>query len=805
MEITIFKDIKSTSTPFFKTIGVMLDRIRNGASKEVVEGIRNEKDKTTRNILKQQLPAICFSGKFTKREDKAILEHSGFICLDFDGYATDKDMKADKDIISNNKYTYSVFVSPSGNGLKVIVRIPRDVDNHKNYFNALERYFNSKYFDKTSKNVSRVCYESYDPEIYVNTNSDLWDTISDHEYVELDKVTSAPTIPITNENKIIEILMKWWNRKYGLVDGERNNNVYILASAFNDYGVTKSLAEYVMGQFDTPDFPIQEIRTIIDSAYKQTHKFGTKYYEDDDKLTQVRQKIKRGISKKEIKSDLMNSNIAENVIDNVIDTIDRDESSKKFWSKSDKGAISIIHYLFREFLEDNGFFKFMPNGGKNFIFVRVTNNLIDHTSEDEIKDFILNYLQTIDDLSVYNYFADKTRFFKEDFLSLLSSVDVYFMEDDKDNAYLYYLNCAVRIDKDNIEIIDYIDLGGYIWTDQVIKREFNICEVTDCDFKTFISNVSNDDQARIDSIESTIGFLLHGYKNLSYCPAVILNDEVITDNPEGGTGKGLFTNAISQMKKLAFIDGKSVNFDSSFPYQTVSVDTQILAFDDVKKHFNFERLFSVITEGITLERKNKDAMHIPFNKSPKIIITTNYAIKGKGNSFERRKWELEFKQFYTKEFTPLVEFGRLLFTEWDADEWCKFDNYMIKSLQAYLTTGLVKSEFVNLKIRKLSADTCHEFIEWCGLMGDKSIITLGEVLYKQDLYLDFIQDNPDFAPKSKKTISRTEFYKWLISYGLFVTGSTPIEGRNNMGRWIKFKDANSQDEDEDEDQRSIEF
>jgi hypothetical protein len=31
---------------------------------------------------------------------------------------------------------------------------------------------------------------------------------------------------------------------------------------------------------------------------------------------------------------------------------------------------------------------------------------------------------------------------------------------------------------------------------------------------------------------------MHGYKNLSYCPAVILNDEVISDNPEGGTGKG---------------------------------------------------------------------------------------------------------------------------------------------------------------------------------------------------------------------------------------------------------------------------
>jgi hypothetical protein len=251
------------------------------------------------------------------------------------------------------------------------------------------------------------------------------------------------------------------------------------------------------------------------------------------------------------------------------------------------------------------------------------------------------------------------------------------------------------------------------------------------------------------------------------------------------------------MKKLAFIDGKTVNFDSSFPYQTVSVDTQIISFDDVKRHFNFERLFSVITEGITLERKNKDAMHIPFSKSPKIIITTNYAIKGKGNSFERRKWELEFKQFYTKEFTPLVEFGRLLFTEWDEDEWCKFDNYMIQNIQSYMTTGLIKSEFVNLKIRKLSAETCHEFIEWCGLVDGKPILPVNEVIYKQEKYIDFIQDNPDFGPKAKMTISRTVFYKWLVSYGMYITGVQPIENRDMTGRWIKFVEKNTPPQDED--------
>jgi predicted DNA-binding protein YlxM (UPF0122 family) len=801
--VTIFANIKQTETPFFRPIEKILERTRDGHSKELVEKIRKEKDKSLRNIMKQSLPAICFSGTFNKRLDTALVEHSGYICLDFDGYATAKEMKMEKDILSTDNYVYSVFISPSGDGLKVLVKIPKDPDNHKNYFNALEKHFESPQFDKACKNISRVCYESYDPAIYINEDSEEWTEIAEHEYVEKEKFNSQPTIPITNENKIVDILMKWWTKRYGLVDGERNNNVFILASAFNEYGISQSLAEYVMSQFQAKDFPMSEINTAIQSAYRNTSKHGTKFYEDDDKLAQVRQKIKRGVSKKDIKSELMTTALDENTIDTVISTIDQDESAKKFWTKSDKGSISIVHYLFKEFLEDNGFYKFTPSGSKSSIFVRVTNNLINHTSDDEIKDFVLTYLEGLDDLSIYNYFADKTRFFKDDFLSLLTSVDVSFMEDDKDNAYLYYRNCAVNITKDKVNIIDYLDLGGYVWSDQVIDRDFDICEVTDCDYKVFISNISGGDESRIKSMESTIGFLLHGYKNFSYCPAVILNDEVITDNPEGGTGKGLFVNAVSKMKNTASIDGKRFNFDSSFPYQTMSVDTQVLSFDDVKKHFDFERLFSVITEGITIEKKNKDAIKIPFDKSPKIIITTNYAIKGKGNSFERRKWELEFKQFYTKEFTPQVEFGRLLFSEWDEDEWCRFDNYMINNLQAYLTTGLIKSTFVNLKIRKLSAETCHEFIDWCGLIDGKAHsdkLKTNTVIYKQDLYVDFIQDNPDFAPKAKMTISRNMFYKWLDSYGVFISGVQPIEGRDMNGRWIKFVDKPQTEKPKDEPQ-----
>ena len=788
--VTIFKNINDVSTPFHREVSLILERVKDGASKDLVKKIRNEKNKADRNILKKQLPAICFSGTFTKREDNSIVQHSGLICLDFDGYTKQKELLNDKENMSKNSFVYSVFISPSGNGLKVLIKIPEDLDNHINYFNSLGKYFNSQYFDTTSKNLSRVCYESYDPLIYINENSSVWDVIDDPEYNEVVKYRDKPTIPLTDENKIVEILIKWWTKKYPMNEGQRNQNVYILAMALNDFGINKSLAAYVLNQYAVSDFPISEISRTIDSAYSHKANFGTKYYEDEERISSIKAKIRRGVPKGEIRVQLKEAHLDAETIESVISKIEEDTSKHIFWSKNDKSQIRIIHILFKQFIEDNGFYKYCPEGGKNYIFVRVTNNLIDHTSEKEIKDFILSYLIELDDTSVYNYFADNTRFFKEEFLSMLDTIDIYFIEDTSDAAYLYYRNCAVKITKNDIVPIDYLDLGGYVWKDHVIDRNFAICGVTGkCDYKVFIKNICGGDDSRVESMQSTIGFLLHAHKNLSFCPAVILNDEVISDKPEGGTGKGLFMSALSKMKKLVVIDGKSFAFERSFAYQLVSADTQILCFDDVKKHFDFERLFSVVTEGLTLEKKNKDAIKIPFSKSPKIAITTNYAIKGAGNSFERRKWELELHQHYTKDFTPLTEFGKLMFGDWNDDDWCEFDNYMIQCLQGYLSTGLVKSKFVNLKIRQLSAETCHEFIEWCGLVEghDNGNIEYNARQYKNELYNDFAEEYPDYGPRGKMSISRTKFYRWLTSFSVYINNKEPEEGRDQMGRWIIIK------------------
>ena len=799
--VTIFQNIRETETPFFKDVTYILQRIKEGKNQELVKKIRAEKDKTKRNELKKNLPAICFSGKFNKRSDSSIVEHSGLICLDFDGYEKKKNLLEDKENFQNNKFVYSVFVSPSGNGLKVLVKIPPNPENHTKYFNSLKKEFNSSYFDTTSKNVSRVCYESYDRLLHINNTSSIWDKIEEEEYEEKSAFKDIPVLKITNESKIVDILTKWWQTKYPMVEGQRNHNVYVLARAMNEFGVSKSLASFICNQYESSDFSKAEIETTINSAYRNSSEFNTKFYEDTETINDIKQRIKRGDSKKDIRRDLQETNLKIDDIEAVIEKAEEQED-EKFWTKNEKGTIKIVPLLFKRFLEDNGFYKYCPQGGKNYVFVKVTNNLIDHTSEKEIKDFILDKLYYFDDVSIYNYFAEQTRFFREEFLTLLGTIDIYFIADTKESSYLYYRNCAVQVKKNEVIHIDYVDLGGYVWKDHVIDRVYKKCDTIECDYKSFIENVSANNPVRTTSMESTIGFLMHGHKNLSYCPAVILNDEVISDNPEGGTGKGVFMNALSHMKKLVTIDGKAFDFAKSFAYQLVSADTQILCFDDVKKYFDFERLFSVVTEGLTLEKKNKDAIKIPFSKSPKIAITTNYAIKGAGNSFQRRKWELELYQHYNKSFTPQDEFGRLFFGDWDDDEWCVFDNYMIQCLQLYLREGLVQSEFVNLKIRQLSAETSHDFIEWCGLLEGtqpNSKLVPDIRLNTNELYLDFIQEYPDYSPRAKMSISRIRFNKWLYSFCIYKEGVPPEEGKDLNGKWIIMKENTEENQINDTD------
>jgi len=773
-KITIYKNVMDLSSPFFREIDVAIERIREGKNKDLIEQIRKESSKEKQNLLKRNLTSYCFSGTFRQRTDEGIIQHSGFICLDYDKFETTELLNESRKLLMASEYTYCLFISPSGKGLKQIVKVPAEVKYHRAYFKALDKHFNHPNFDKGCINESRVCYESYDKDIFVNNNSIIFDKREEHE--QFNNLETTPTLALKSTNQIINILEKWFNKKYSMSNGNRNNNLFKLVSAFNDAGVNKNEAETYFTKYIQDDFNEKEINNLINNAYSKKEKFGTVFFEDMKTIEEIETKVKSGTDKKKIVKHY-SGQYTEEQIDNVIQSINEVVSISEFWQFDKKGNVKIKHHSFKLFLEQQGFFKLYPSESPNFIFVKVENNLIENTNNDKIKSFVLNYLEQQKSLLPYELVASSSKLFKDDYLNLIKETKVCFHEDTIDTGVIYFQNGALLIKKEHFELIDYFNLDGFVWKDQIIKRNFKKVNFNNCVYAKFINLVAGNDDSKIESIKSVIGYLLHSFKTSSNNKAIIINDETISDNPNGGSGKGIFWNALKQMKNIVDIDGKQFDFNKSFIFQRVNADTQVLVFDDVKKNFEFEFLFSLITEGITIEKKNKYAIKIPINKSPKILITTNYTIGGVGGSFDRRKFEVEFSSYFNANHTPLNEFKHLLFDEWDEEEWHKFDCFMIHCLQLYLEKGLCRFDFKNLEVRKLHKTTSVEFVEWC----DDNHLRLNERLTKATLYNEFINDFPDY----KKWLTQKKFKIWLDTIGKF--NNLNIEhGISNGDRYVLF-------------------
>lgn len=409
------------------------------------------------------------------------------------------------------------------------------------------------------------------------------------------------------------------------------------------------------------------------------------------------------------------------------------------------------------FYTTRGYFVYRESVDKWYI-IRIIDNIVKKVGKKDLKDEILNFIVNEDkaDEWVYNIaLKDIARATSDEFLETLPAKEVKFKRDLPGAIQIYYQNCIAKITKDKVTTFPYTSLNGYIWESQILPRNYTDAEVLPTsDFARFINNLGNGDQARIDSLCTGFGFYIHNYKSAAYCPALILNDEVISDNPEGGTGKGLYFKAVSQFVKMLTIDGKTFNFDKSFVYQRVTADTKLIFFDDVKANFDFERLFSVITEGISTEKKGKDEVYTSFDDSPKVGLSTNYAIRGAGNSHDRRKMELEISQYYNKERNPESEFGRMMFSGWDDAEWTQFDNYMVFCCRVYLTRGLVKQELINLPAKRILAETSHEFTEFMEEIEFKP----GWEITKRSFYDSFIKYNP------KSKLQNKSFYKYVQLY-----------------------------------------
>lgn len=118
-------------------------------------------------LYKGELPAVTFSGTFNKKREAASLaKYSGLIVLDLDKIGDD--INSIKMRLFEDMHVLAIWLSPSGDGLKFLIKTDCIAEDHKNvYYNAVD-YFTNLYqinIDRSGSDVSRLCYISYDKDL----------------------------------------------------------------------------------------------------------------------------------------------------------------------------------------------------------------------------------------------------------------------------------------------------------------------------------------------------------------------------------------------------------------------------------------------------------------------------------------------------------------------------------------------------------------------------------------------------------------------------------------------------------------
>ncbi len=147
----------------------------NETIKKKTQAIRDAKSKDEKTRLKMDLTALFVSTASPSRLLEDNDSHTGWLMIDVDKFGgednPDKTLEEGitivEDLMKDYAYVIGYFVSPSGNGLKVLTAIEPDVTTHVLSFVAMRDLFDAHglYVDGSCKNFKRACFISHDPNV----------------------------------------------------------------------------------------------------------------------------------------------------------------------------------------------------------------------------------------------------------------------------------------------------------------------------------------------------------------------------------------------------------------------------------------------------------------------------------------------------------------------------------------------------------------------------------------------------------------------------------------------------------------
>jgi len=288
--VNIFNGVTDQDTSKKLSVLDVIWKISEGEWKTLIDTYRQEPDKKRKEALKKNLPAVTFSGALLGkgRLDDNVDNYTGIVVCDVDKIPPGK-LNTYKNLLRSDGYVLAFFESPS-RGLKVLIKVDSELKYHKSHaFIQIEQYMMEHYeiiVDPSGKNPSRLCFVSFDPDMFYNEDADTFEVDISIDYEELEMSANMKSVKELNEGfeassdskYVFETICKWINDSAigSYHKGNRNRFVFCLACRLSEAGMNIDITTAsIFERYSSLGF--KEITTTVKSAYKRTSSnFGTK-------------------------------------------------------------------------------------------------------------------------------------------------------------------------------------------------------------------------------------------------------------------------------------------------------------------------------------------------------------------------------------------------------------------------------------------------------------------------------------------------------------------------------------------------
>jgi hypothetical protein len=278
--ITLFKNFNEVVE--HKTIPTILEEIKTGKYKHAIVYLRkslSDNKMQAYEKAKKSLPAFTPSGKFEGgRKLEYLVEYSKFLILDIDKLSA-ADLQNAKHLANQSEFTFASFISPSGNGLKILVKIDTLKAEHKETFLKVQAHYEEMLkleIDKSGKDLTRLCFYSWDENLYLNENASVFANEVKQSVITSETKQSqlkTATVTATDTDAIYNHCVNFTEKKVQYVNGSRNVFVHQLACNLNRKGISLQQAlGYVLSDFGYDE---KEVIQAVNSAYGNLNEFGT--------------------------------------------------------------------------------------------------------------------------------------------------------------------------------------------------------------------------------------------------------------------------------------------------------------------------------------------------------------------------------------------------------------------------------------------------------------------------------------------------------------------------------------------------